>query len=164
MQKSHASIRAAAHPEITPMLKSILFGIAIILPSVLSEMYLKNHGVPAQYAFLTASAVVFLAVLDFIIIIAIEPFRRSLSILTIPTLLSSIAVIFLYMVTESLNRFFEHLGYAFLSVPVVTAGLLIYVAILWEKKIFLKSYLCLNSIALELLWAMGNTDKITMPF
>lgn len=123
-----------------------------------------DSHVPVQYAYFVVCTVLLLAVLDFATVVFIEQYHKRLGKLTLPSLLAAIAVIFLYMVMESFNRFFEQLGYGFLTPLVVIVVLMIYAAIFMEKSLLLKSYLGINSVALALLWAMGASDKITMPF
>ena len=77
---------------------------------------------------------------------------------------SSISIVMLFVIAESINRFFKHLGYAALTPFVVAAAALIALAVFREKNIALKCYLSLNSIMLIVLWALGAADKITMPF
>lgn len=142
----------------------MLASVLVILPSILSGIYLSENSVPVQYAYFVACTVLLLAALDFATVVFIEQYRSRLGALTMPALLATIAVIFLFIIAESLIRFFEHLGYTFITPVVIAAMLMIYAAIFMEKNMMLKSYLSINSIALALLWAMGASDKITMPF
>jgi hypothetical protein len=148
----------------TSLLKSIFVSTLIILPSVLVGAYLVNSDTPVQYGYFVTCTVILLAVFDFATVVFIEQFRRTLGILTIPSLLGAILIILMFVVMESLNRFYDHLGYSFLTPFVFIAVLAIYAAIFVEKKVMLKAYLSINSIALVLLWLTGITDKITMPF
>ncbi|MCE9508474.1 MAG: hypothetical protein K8R48_09230 [Alphaproteobacteria bacterium] len=145
-------------------LKSILWSFLIILPSILLGTFLVNNHVPVQYAYFVSCIIVLLAVFDFTTVVLIEQYRRKLGRATIPALLSAIFVILMFLIAASLSRFLKHLDYSYLTPFVVAAVLLIYIAIFREKNIVMKSYLSINSCALSILWAMGASDKIVMPF
>jgi hypothetical protein len=108
--------------------------------------------------------IVLLAVFDFTTVVFIEQYRRKLGKPTIPALLGTIFVILLFLIGASVSRFFKHLDYGYLTPFVIVAIALIYIAIFWEKNMALKSYLSMNACALSILWAMGASDKIVMPF
>lgn len=146
------------------LLKSALVSALVMIPSVLSGFYLMDHRVPVQYAYFVACSIVLLAVFDFATVIFIEQYRSRLGKMTLPALLGAIAIIFLFIVMESLNRFIEDLGYSFLTPFIAAMMLLISAAVFTEKNTILKIYLGINAIALMLLWAMGASDKIMMPF
>jgi hypothetical protein len=152
------------HKSEKKKLKSILWSFLILLPSVLLGTFLVNNHVPVQYAYFVSCIIVLLAVFDFTTVIFIEQYRRKLGKPTIPALLSAILVILLFLIAASLSRFFTHLNYGYLTPFVVISLALLYIAIFWEKNIVLKSYLSINSCALSILWAMGASDKIIMPF
>lgn len=145
-------------------LKSVLVGTLVIIPSVLTGYYLMDNPVPTQYAYFVACSVLFLSVLDFAIVVFIEQYRDRLGRVTMPALLSAIAVIFMFIIMESLNRFIKELGYSYLTPFIAVTILLIYAAVFTEKNMLLKVYLGINSIALMLFWAMGFSNKIMMPF
>lgn len=138
--------------------------ILMLIPSPLLGILLMESKMPLQYPVLVAYTVLFLAAVNFITVVLIEPYRRREGKLTLSALLAAIAVILLYAVSETVNRFVEHLGYEWLT-PLVAAGvLLLYAAIFREKSVALKFQLSVNSIALAILWMAGSADKITMPF
>jgi hypothetical protein len=144
--------------------KSITVNAAVLAPAMLSGIYLIENLAPSGHAYFIACAILILAVINFVTIALIEPYRRNLGKLTIPAFICAIGLVLLFVMTDALNRFFDHLGYNWLTPLVAIVTLLIYIAVLREKNIALKCHLSINSIALSILWAMGAIDKITLPF
>jgi hypothetical protein len=145
-------------------LKSTLLSVLLILPSALLGRYLFGNVMSVQYSYYVVCTILILAAFDFATVIFIEQYRRSLGILTIPVLLATIAVILMFTIMESLNRYFNHLGYTFLTPFVLVTILLIYAALFLEKNIMLKAYIAINSVALVLLWITAVTGRVVMPF
>jgi hypothetical protein len=145
-------------------LKSALITLLILSPSLLLGIFLIGDRPPVPYAYFVSCTILLLAAIDFATVVFIEQYRRRLGALTIPAFLGTIFIILMFVIAASLNRFFEHLGYGYMTPFAFAALLLVYAAAFREKNIALKCYLSLNSIALALLWAMGTSDKITMPF
>jgi hypothetical protein len=150
--------------EKASILKSILTGAIVLAPAVAVEMYLIGHKAPLQASYFFACVVLFLGVIDFGTVVMIEPQRKRLSSLTMPAFLSAMAVVLLYVISESLNRFVQHLGYEWLTPFAMASIVMLYGAVFIEKNLALKCQLSLNSIAVTFLWAMGSIDKVTMPF
>lgn len=146
------------------LLKSLLISALILSPSLALEGFLLQNRVELNAPYLAACIIVFLAVMNFLTILMIEPQWRKLSKFTFPAFLATIAVILMYMMVEALNRFVEYFGYGVLTPFVAACMLLIYITVFTEKNIVLKCYLSLNSVAITVLWMMGSVDKITMPF
>jgi hypothetical protein len=145
-------------------LRQALLNTLILSPALSSAIYLIQNKGPIHAPYLIACIVLLLTALDFIAVIMIEPQRSKFSILTLPALLSTMAVILLFVIAEALNRFAGHFGYSFLTPFVAVTVLLAYAAVIKEKNIPLKCYLSLNSIALMFLGELGPIDKNTMPF
>ena len=145
-------------------MKSLLVSLLALLPSTLVWAYLLNNNISMEYAWLMAYGILLWGVLDFIIVIFIEPYRRSIGKLTIPAFIATISVILLFIIMEGINRFVKHLGYGVLTPFVALAALLIAAAVFRERNAALKGYLSFNNALLGLLWAMGAVDKIAMPF
>ena len=145
------------------VLKSMLTSFLILSPSLLLWVYLMGNQVYLPYPYLVVYAILFWAVLDFIIVIRIELYR-PLGALTIPAFIGVISTTLFYVIAESINRFFEKLGYEYLTPVVAIAVLLICVATFREKNVVLKVYLSLNIMMLAALWVLGNTNKIMLPF
>ena len=146
--------------ELLPLTISLI----AIVPSTTVGILLKDHNVPVEYAQLVATTVLFLAAFNFATVIFIEQYRNIINRLTIPALIASTAIIFMFMIAASLNRFFPQLGYNYITPFLFSVVLLDYVAILKTKIYTLKFYLSLNTIALFILWAMGTAKIFTMPF
>jgi len=144
-------------------LKSIITSALVILPSVLVGVYVLFDETPVHYGYLVTCTVMLLAIFDFATVVFIEQFRRDLGKLTLPALLGTLLVILMFVIMESINRFHDF-GYQLMTPLVFIAVLLIYAAVFLEKRIMLKSYLSINSIALLLLWITGTTGRIMMPF
>lgn len=148
----------------TLQVKALFISALILIPSPLFAMFMIESKLPLQYPLIIAYTAIFLACADFLTILLIEPYRHRRGSLTMSALLAAIAIIFLFVVSESLNRFVAHVSYGWFT-PLVAAGvLLIYAAIFLEKNVTLKCQLSLSSVVLGLLWIAGTADKITMPF
>lgn len=150
--------------SVSVFVKSSIISLLVLIPSVLTWFYLRENRTLLPYPYMIAYAILLWAILDFIIVVLIEPYRRILGGLTIPAFIGTISIVMLFVIAESINRFFNHLGYDLLTPFVIAAILLIAVAVFREKNTVLKCYLGLNSIMLIVLWALGASDKITMPF
>jgi len=144
--------------------KSFFTSTPVVALSVLTGVYLLRGYVSAQYAYFVTCAVLLLAAFDFATVVFIEKYRSTLGALTLPAFLAALGTIFLFIVVESFNRLFEGFGYTLTMPFVAVAVLMIYAAIFMEKNMMLKICLGINSLALALLWALGATDMITLPF
>lgn len=145
-------------------LKTHLLSALILTPSALLVFTMVDNHMPVPYAYFVACIILLLAAFDFATVVFVEQYRSKLGALTIPALLATIFMILVYVIASSLNRFFEHLGYAYLDIPVMIVLLSVYAATFREKNTLLKWYLGLNAVGLALLWAMGVSDKVMMPF
>ena len=145
-------------------MKSASIGILALSPSLATGMYLLDNSALLEEPYQTVCLILLIAAIDLALLVILDPYRRDLSKLTLPTLISAMATILLFIITDSINRFFEHLGYAFLTPFVIVCVALIYTTVFLEKNITLKFYLSLNSIAVMLLWALGASNRIMMPF
>ena len=150
--------------SVPAFVKSFIINILILIPSILIGFYLTENNAPLPYPYMIAYAILLWATLDFIIVVLIEPYRRILGALTIPAFIGTISIVMLFVIAESINRFFKQFSYGLLTPFVIVVIVLIAVAVFREKNIALKCYLGLNSIMLIMLWALGASDKITMPF
>jgi len=140
--------------------------VLILAPSLAAGICLLEDTLPLlQEALRISYLILFLASINFATAIMIEPYRSSLSRLSLPTLMSMVAVVFLFIVAGALKlQFFQHLDYIFLTPFVAACEILIYATIFFEKNIPLKCLLSLDSIALMFLCALSVTDKFTTPF
>lgn len=146
------------------LFKSTLVSIFVLAPSLVSWLFLMANHVPATHAYLVACGVLLLAVIDFAVIVLLEPYRRRLGLLTMLSFIGVIGIVLLFVAADALNRFIDHLGYGIVTPVAIGGALLLTAAIFCEKNTVLKCHLSINSIALAVLWAMGAADKVTMPF
>ena len=138
--------------------------VLILSPSLAVGLGLLNDSLPLQQALKISYLILFLASVNFAAAIMLEPYHRYFSGLSLPAILTMVAIVFLYMVIESLKPLFPHLSFGWLT-PFVVAGVgVVYAAIFREKNIPLKCLLSLDSVALMFLWALGAADKFTLPF
>jgi hypothetical protein len=146
--------------------KSASASVAILVPSMMTGMYLiKHYRAPLHAPFQIVCLILLLASVNLGTVIMIDAYRNHFSKLTPPALISMITTVLLFVVTESFNRFFDnHIGYGFLTPLVIACIGFIYANIIVEKNIVMKFFLSLNSIAVMFLWALGSADKFTMPF
>lgn len=150
--------------RLTQFIKSASIGALIISPSLTTGMYLMDNNTLLEEPYQTVCLILLIAAIDLAMLVILDPYRRDLSKLTLPALISTMAIILLFIITESINRFFEHLGYTVLTPFVIACIALIYTTIFLERNIALKFYLSLNSIAVMFLWALGASNRIMMPF
>lgn len=144
--------------------KSASGSLLVLAPSLLAGLYLVETRVPLHAPYAISGATLLLAAVDFIIVFSLEPYRRHLSSLSLPALLGAVAVVLLFTITDTMNRFIDHLGYGFLSPFSAASIALLYAATFIERHMPMKALFCLNSIAVMLLWALGSVDKVSMPF
>ena len=150
--------------RLTQFIKSVSIGILALSPSLATGMYLLDNSALLEEPYQTICLILLIAAIDLALLVILDPYRRDLSKLTLPALFSTMAIVLLFIITESINRFFEHLGYTFLTPFVIACIALIYTAIFLERNIALKFYLSLNSIAVIFLCVLGATNRIMMPF
>jgi hypothetical protein len=138
--------------------------ILVLAPSLAAGLGLLNDALPLQPALKISYLILFLASVNFATVIMLEPYRRHFSKLSPAALLTVVAVVFLFIVNESLKMYFPHMDYSLLTPLIVAGVVLVYTTILAEKSVPLKCLLSLDSIALMFLWGLGAADKFTMPF
>jgi hypothetical protein len=143
---------------------AVMLNILILTPSVFLAAYLRINSVPLQYAYFVTCTVLMLAVFNFATVVFISQSGKKFAQVTIPALLSVICIILMFVIMESLNRFYSNLGYGLLTPFVAFVMMLIYVSVFVEKNMVLKAYLGINVAAPMLLWAMSMSGKIVMPF
>ncbi len=150
--------------KVAQFLKSASASIVVLVPSLIAGMYLMDNRLPLQEPFIISYLILILSAINLALVIMMEPYRRDYCKMTSPALASVIAVVLLFAMTESLNRFYLHLGYNALTPFVIACLSLVYMTIVLEKSIVMKLYLSLNSVSVMALWALGSIDKFTMPF
>ncbi len=141
----------------------ITISLVAIIPSVVIGMLLKDHNIPVHYSHMVGITILLLAVFNFTTVVMIDEYD-NIKRLTIPALVTATAIIFMFIIAESLNRFLMQMGYSYITPFLFIVNLFTYVAIFREKNYVLKLYLSLNTIALYILWAMGCAETFTTPF
>jgi hypothetical protein len=116
------------------------------------------------HSYLFVIAILGLMATDFLMLFVIEPYRASLGDLTMPAMLSFIGVTVFFLMNEAINRFVVAYGFGWLT-PVVITGLAVcYIGVMREKYVPLKLFLCLNGLAMTVLWCLGDAGRMTLPF
>jgi len=138
--------------------------IGMLCASLLLGKYLLDHRLPQQSSYQVSCIILVLASINFGTAIMLDPFRYYYSKFTPPAIVSMAALVLLFAIAESFNRFLGHFGYGFLTPFVIACQGLIYVTLVLEKNIALKCLLGLDSIAVILLWELGAAGNFTMPF
>ncbi len=141
----------------------ITISLIAIVPSVIIGMLLKDHNIPVHYSHMVGITILLLAVFNFTTVVLIDEYD-NIKRLTIPALVAATAIIFMFIIAESLNRFLMQMGYSYITPFLFIVNLFTYMAIFREKNYVLKLYLSLNTIALFILWAMGCAETFTTPF
>jgi hypothetical protein len=145
--------------------KSIGMSLAITLPALgLSALLLEQGRLAWPHSHLLVTVILSLMVMDFIMLMVLEPHRDMLGKVTIPAILGFIGIAMAFVITEAMNRFAIGYGFAW-TMPFVGAALLaLYGGVFFERHLALKLFLCLNGIALTVLWCLGDAGKMTLPF
>ena len=145
-------------------IKTAGIGILMLCFSVAAGVYLLDNRPPPQSSYQLSCIILFLASINIATVIMMDPFHHYFSKFTPSAIIGMEAVVLLFIITESLNRFLGHFGYSFLTPLLIACQALIYTTIVLEKSFALKSLLCLDSVAVVLLWDLGVTGNFTMPF
>ncbi len=142
----------------------ITISLIVIIPSAIIGLLLKDHTVPVHYSHMVGITVLLLAVFNFTTVVMIEGYNDVIKKFTIPAIVASTAIIFMFIIAESLNRFLTEMGYSYITPFLFIVILFTYFAVFKEKHFILKTYLSLNTLALYILWAMGSAETFTTPF
>lgn len=145
-------------------LKPVLVGLLIAVPAALASATLMDSRTAWPNAPYVMLAILVLTLGNFLALVAIEPYRSRLGELSMPAMLVFIGMTFAYMVTESIDRFVDGYGFGWLTPVTIVALAVIYGGILREKFLMMQLALCLNGLALSVLWSLGDVDKVALPF
>jgi hypothetical protein len=154
----------ADRPAQDEMLKSLLVSLAVCLPAFCLAVWLIEKPVAWTSPPLVVLCILGLTAANFATIIFLEYYRASIGRLTLPALLGAVAVVLLYMIAQSMDRFVHDIGYNWLFPAVACFLLLSACAIFRERQLLLKGYLALNTVAMAVLWGLGDMDRMTLPF
>lgn len=146
------------------LLMSMVTSLGVCVPSFCASVWLMETQVDFSHPALVAMGILGLAVINFGVIVMLDKYRARLGALTLPALLATVGVVLLYMMAEAINRFVADFGYQWLF-PFVAGVLgLCLVAIFREQRLILKCQLGVNGIGLAVLWTLGASDRLAMPF
>ena len=145
-------------------LRPFAASLMIAIPAVLATLFLFENRVQWGQPELVVTGVLLLMLADFVLLTVIDSRGVPVGDLTLPALLSYIGIAMIYVITATLNRFVEDYGYAWLMPPALVGLAVIYGAIFRERQATMKALLALNGLALSVLWALGASDKMALPF
>jgi hypothetical protein len=131
--------------------------------TALSVTLMLQH-VSLEEPWLWMSGIIVLGLVCMLAAAVLEPARAVLGRLTMAGLLAFPAVVMMYILTETLNRYMTDLGYEWLLPFVIAAQGLNYCGVFFEKHLPVKALLALNGAALSVLWCLGVAAKISLPF
>jgi hypothetical protein len=144
--------------------RSATTSLLVCAPSLLFCVYIIRSHVAMPAPTLLMAALLGVGVLNFVLTVALEYVRRRIGRLTLPAILGMAAVVFLFVLAESMNRFVRDFNYQWLLPAVGAAITLSLLAIFREKALALKIYLAFNALALAVLWGLGSMGQVWMPF
>lgn len=146
------------------MVKSYAISLLISLPCLGVTYFLAymNRAWPAAH--MIFATILFVSVINFVALAALEEYRSRIGSFTVPTLVAASALILLILILTAINRFVPQIGYQW-AFPVIAFVIIFkYLALFKEDNLALKFYLAVNIIALAALWGMGTHGKIAVPF
>lgn len=146
------------------MVKSYVISLLIAVPCVALTYYLAyiNRAWPGPHVIF--GVILFVSVVNFVALAALEEYRSRLGSFTVPTLIAASAIVILIVLLAAINRFVPFIGYQW-AFPIIFFVIVFkYLALFRESNLALKFYLAMNIIALAALWGMGMHGKIALPF
>ncbi|MDD9900260.1 MAG: hypothetical protein OXT65_04715 [Alphaproteobacteria bacterium] len=146
------------------LFKSMLSSLLVCVPTFCLSVYIMEARHFVWPAALTMLAILGLACGNFALVVFLEHYRKNIGGLTLHALLGAVAVVFIFLVVSGINRFVKDFGYDWLFPVIAVYLVLSFLAIFKEKVVLLKLHLGINSIVVAILWTLGTTDKITLPF
>lgn len=154
-------LKAVLKPEVAlPFITSLMLAGPCTVYSVLVMQKHVSYAEP----WLWMLGILALAIVCILATMLLEPVYRTIGRLTMPALLGYVALVMLYVLAQTLNRYITHLGYEWLFPFVIAAQGLCYCGIFFEKHLYLKSLLGVCGLALTVLWCLGVADKVALPF
>lgn len=145
-------------------LKTVLIGLLMAAPAAGVSAMLMDTRMAWPHATTVMLCIYGLTMANFLALVAIEPYRNRIGDLTIPALLLFISMIFAYTMTETIERFVANYGFTWLTPVCIVALAVIYGSVVREKFLLMRLFLCLNGLALTVLWCLGDADKVSLPF
>lgn len=146
------------------MVKSYAISLVISLPCLGITYYLAYLNRAWPSAHIIFAGILFVSVINFVALAALEEYRSRIGSFTVPTLVAASAIVLLVLLLSAVSRFVPFIGYNW-AFPIVFFIIIFkYLALFKEDNLALKFYLAVNIIALAALWGMGTNGKIVLPF
>lgn len=143
---------------------SLVSSLGVCVPAFCASIYVMETNVTWESPAVVVLSILAIAAANFAAIIFLEHCREKIGSLTLPALLATVGLVLLFVLAETVNRFFMDMGHAWLFPFLVVALGLSFLAIFLEKKIAIKCQLGFNSVMLAVLWGLGVADKVALPF
>jgi hypothetical protein len=134
------------------------------LPALIVVFQLLDHRANWEMPGLWTTGLLVVALVDFVAVLGLEPFRRKLGEMTLPLLLLTVGLVLLFVLTYGVNRFVTNIGFGWLYLPVLVALSSFAIALFMERNNALKALLAGNAVALAVLWNLASADKLALPF
>lgn len=145
-------------------IRHLTVAAALALPALVVVFQLLDHRANWEMPGLWTMGMLVVALVDFVAVLGLEPFRRKLGEMTLPMLLLTVGLILLFVLTYGVNRFVASIGFGWLYLPVLVALSSFAIALFMERNNTLKALLAGNAVALAVLWNLAYSDKMVLPF
>jgi hypothetical protein len=144
--------------------RSLMTSMLVALPCLMMAWSIIRMRITWSAPATVMMAILCLGVLNFVLTVGLEPVRRRIGGLTLPAILASSSVVFLFVLAGSFNRFVQDVNYQWLLPVVGMCLILSLLAIFRERILALKLYLAFNALSLSVLWGLGATGRVWLPF
>jgi len=144
--------------------KSYLISMAVSLPSLALLAFFVKLEINWLAPQLWLVGILVLSLVNFIVLICLDNIRNRIGSLTLPTLIGTVGIVLLLVILKAFEEVFYFIDLKLLLPWVALFLIFCPLAIFKEKLIALKIHMGINSIALAVLWSLGNTGMIFLPF
>lgn len=151
------------HPK-DPLLRSLAGSVAVGMPSLFVAVWLIRYSPIPDEPSLIAMIILGMATANFFAIAALDKYRAQLGPLTLHALVIVVAMVLLYIFADAFNRFVTDVGFRWLYPPVMASLAVVYLALLRERRLWIKTLLAADGIMLASLWCLGIAEKLALPF
>lgn len=146
------------------IIRGFVSNLAMACPGLIFGLYTLSHNVNWPTPSLIMPFILALGAGSFTLIAVLDSMHARTGQWTMPGLLSVTGIVMLFMIAEAANRFLGDFGYGWLLPVALSAQAVLYVAIFTERGLLLKTVLLLDSFAISVLWGLGASDRMFMPF
>lgn len=161
-------LKSGPQPHVSSegLIKSYIISLLISLPCLAISIYVTQFHINWIYPQTIFMVIMFISVLNFVTLILLDEIKGKVKVgtMTVPMLLAAAGLVLLFLIIEGINRFMPILSYRWLFPVIALVMAVKYLAMFKEKNLALKFYLGANIIVLSILWSLGETDKIVLPF